>query len=87
MPDGPPARGGGQHDPVVVDAFLKHSDDLLDAVETDSVWDAVLAAEPEPRPWLPDSRIDDSSDGDMRSRQFRSGAYGISEKWVRLRKS
>jgi len=45
----------------VADAFLKRSDDLLDAVETDSVWDAVLAAEPEPRPWLPDSRIDDTA--------------------------
>jgi hypothetical protein len=54
-------RAGGQHDPQVADAFLKRSDDLLDAVETDSVWDAVLAAEPEPRPWLPESRIDDTA--------------------------
>jgi putative nucleotidyltransferase with HDIG domain len=51
-------RAGGQHDPQVAEAFLKHSDDLLDAVEMPSVWDAVLAAEPEPRPWLPQSRID-----------------------------
>lgn len=51
-------RAGGQHDPQVADAFLKRSDELLDAVEADSVWDAVLAAEPEPRPWLPESRID-----------------------------
>jgi putative nucleotidyltransferase with HDIG domain len=54
-------RVGGQHDPQVAQAFLKRSDDLLDAVETDSVWDTVLAAEPEPRPWLPDSRIDETA--------------------------
>ncbi len=54
-------RAGGQHDPHVAGAFLKRSDDLLDAVETDSVWDKVLAAEPEPRPWLPGSRIEDTA--------------------------
>ena len=54
-------RAGGQHDPQVAEAFLKRSDDLLDAVEIDSVWDAVLAAEPEPRPWLSPSRIDDTA--------------------------
>ncbi len=54
-------RAGGQHDPKVSDAFLKRSDDLLDAIESDSVWDAVLEVEPEPRPWLPGSRIDDAA--------------------------
>jgi len=54
-------RAGGQHDPHVAEAFLKRADDLLDAVEKDSVWDAVLQAEPEPHPWLPESRIDDTA--------------------------
>lgn len=54
-------RSGAQHDPRVVGAFLKHSDELLDVIESDSVWDAVLEAEPEPRPWLPESRIDDTA--------------------------
>jgi putative nucleotidyltransferase with HDIG domain len=45
----------------VSDAFLKHSDELLDVIETDSVWDAVLEVEPAPRPWLPESRIDDTA--------------------------
>src|SRR5579859_6196112 len=52
-------RSGGQHDPHVADAFLKHSNELLDAIEDESVWDAVLDVEPEPRPWLPESRIDE----------------------------
>ena len=54
-------RAGGQHDPQVAQAFLNHSDDLLDAVEKESVWEAVLEVEPEPRPWLPESRIDETA--------------------------
>jgi HD-GYP domain-containing protein (c-di-GMP phosphodiesterase class II)/DNA-binding CsgD family transcriptional regulator len=54
-------RAGGQHDPQVAEAFLKRSNELLDAIETESVWDAVLEVEPEPRPWLPESRIDDTA--------------------------
>jgi putative nucleotidyltransferase with HDIG domain len=54
-------RAGGQHDPQVAAAFLKRSDEILDAIETESVWDAVLEVEPEPRPWLPQSRIDDTA--------------------------
>jgi putative nucleotidyltransferase with HDIG domain len=51
-------RAGGQHDPQVAGAFLKRSDQMLDAIEKESVWDVVLELEPEPRPWLPESRID-----------------------------
>jgi len=51
-------RAGGQHDPQVAAAFLKRSDEMLDAIERESVWDTVLELEPEPRPWLPESRID-----------------------------
>lgn len=54
-------RAGGQHDPRIANAFLKRSDELLDAIEKDSIWDAVLEAEPEPRPWLPGSRIDETA--------------------------
>jgi len=54
-------RAGGQHDPQVVEAFLKRSDELFDAIEKDSVWDVVLEVEPEPRPWLPESRIDNTA--------------------------
>jgi HD-GYP domain-containing protein (c-di-GMP phosphodiesterase class II) len=51
-------RSGGEYDPLVADAFLSRSDDLLDAVDADSVWDAVLDVEPRPHPWLPESRLD-----------------------------
>jgi HD-GYP domain-containing protein (c-di-GMP phosphodiesterase class II)/DNA-binding CsgD family transcriptional regulator len=54
-------RSGGQHDPQVVEAFLQRSDEMLDIIENESVWDAVLEVEPQPRPWLPESRIDDTA--------------------------
>jgi HD-GYP domain-containing protein (c-di-GMP phosphodiesterase class II)/DNA-binding CsgD family transcriptional regulator len=54
-------RAGGQHDPQVAGAFLRRSDEMLDAIEKESVWDAILELEPEPRPWLPESRIDDTA--------------------------
>jgi HD-GYP domain-containing protein (c-di-GMP phosphodiesterase class II) len=37
-------------------AFLNRSDELVGALIGESVWDDVLAAEPEPRPWVPRSR-------------------------------
>jgi HD-GYP domain-containing protein (c-di-GMP phosphodiesterase class II)/DNA-binding CsgD family transcriptional regulator len=52
-------RSGGEHDPSVVDAFLTNFDAMVDAVSAESVWDAVIEAEPEPRPWLPETRLDD----------------------------
>lgn len=51
-------RSGGEYDPRVVEAFLDSSDHLLDALGADTVWDAVLEAEPTPHPWLPESRLD-----------------------------
>ena len=47
------------HDPAVANAFLSESDDLLDTIEAGSVWDAALDAEPEPRPWIAASRLDE----------------------------
>jgi HD-GYP domain-containing protein (c-di-GMP phosphodiesterase class II) len=52
-------RAGGEHDPAVANAFLSDSDGLLDTIEAGSVWDAALEAEPEPRPWLPPTRLDE----------------------------
>ena len=52
-------RAGGWFDPAVVDAFLRRSNELLESTEQGSVWDLVLEAEPEPRPWVPASRLDD----------------------------
>jgi HD-GYP domain-containing protein (c-di-GMP phosphodiesterase class II) len=43
-------------DPSLAAAFLNRADELVEAVTGDSVWDSVLAAEPDPRPWVPPSR-------------------------------
>ncbi len=51
-------RAGKTFDPTVARTFLQHADGLLAQVEVESVWDAAIAAEPEPRPWLPASRLD-----------------------------
>ncbi len=52
-------RAGGEYDPAVAEAFLKNSDRLLEAIAPASVWDVAIEEEPEPRPWLPESRIDE----------------------------
>jgi HD-GYP domain-containing protein (c-di-GMP phosphodiesterase class II) len=51
-------RAGTGIDPTVARAFLRNADHLLGLVEPESIWDTALAAEPEPRPWLPASRLD-----------------------------
>lgn len=51
-------RSGHAYDPAVADAFIKASGDLLGATAVGSPWEAVLAREPEPRPWIPESRLD-----------------------------
>lgn len=56
-------RRGTQFDPRLVDVFVEHADDLLAALEADSVWDQVLAAEPEPPPWMPAGRLSQLSQG------------------------
>ena len=52
-------RHSGKYlDPAIARTFLQNSDALLQRTEVESTWDAALAAEPEPRPWLPASRLD-----------------------------
>jgi HD-GYP domain-containing protein (c-di-GMP phosphodiesterase class II) len=51
-------RAGGEFDPTLAQVFLARSPELMESVNADSVWDAVLAAEPASGPWLPASRID-----------------------------
>lgn len=48
----------GTYDPSVAAAFSRHGGEVLDRLQGQSVWDAVLAAEPEPHPWVPASRLD-----------------------------
>ena len=50
-------RRAGAYDPALVELFGAHGAELLDGLKGESVWDAVLAAEPAPRPWVPTSRL------------------------------
>lgn len=52
------SRRGSAYDPALVQLFERHGRSILDEVATSASWDAVLAAEPAPRPWIPDSRLD-----------------------------
>jgi HD-GYP domain-containing protein (c-di-GMP phosphodiesterase class II)/DNA-binding CsgD family transcriptional regulator len=52
-------RRRGEFDPAIVDAFIRIAPDLLAEIEPESVWDAALAAEPEPSAQLLDARMDD----------------------------
>ncbi len=52
------ARGGAAYDPAISATFLEVTSQVLSAVETLSPWESVLEREPEPYPWVPDSRVD-----------------------------
>ena len=51
-------RGGVTYDPSVAAAFLSNFHALMDSAAVVSPWDAVLEREPEPHPWVPESRLD-----------------------------
>jgi HD-GYP domain-containing protein (c-di-GMP phosphodiesterase class II) len=52
-------RAGTDFDPAVAAAFTRRFEDLLESISAESVWDQALEAEPEFRPWLPATRLDD----------------------------
>jgi HD-GYP domain-containing protein (c-di-GMP phosphodiesterase class II) len=52
------ARSGLTYDPAVARTFLHYFDEILRAAETASPWTAVLEREPEPHPWVPETRMD-----------------------------
>lgn len=51
-------RRGEQFDPSMADAFLANAPRLFRDIQTESVWELVLEREPEPRPWVPESRLE-----------------------------
>lgn len=53
------ARRGRAYDPAVAEAFIAAPAQVLGAADVPSVWDEVLSHEPEPRPWIPESRLDE----------------------------
>lgn len=52
-------RRRGEFDPSLTSIFLRIAPDLLSQLETESVWDSALAAEPEPRPLVTESGLDE----------------------------
>jgi HD-GYP domain-containing protein (c-di-GMP phosphodiesterase class II) len=52
-------RAGVSYDPALAHQFLQAPRELLAAAQTESPWEAVLAHEPEPRPWVPQTRLDE----------------------------
>jgi putative nucleotidyltransferase with HDIG domain len=75
-------RAGKELDPTIARTFLQNADALLEHVEVESVWDAAIAAEPEPRPWLPVSRLDQVAQAfadfvDLKSPYMLSHSTGV----------
>ncbi len=52
------ARRGVTYDPAVAEAFLASASEVLAGAEQTSPWKEVLDREPEPRPWVPEARMD-----------------------------
>jgi DNA-binding CsgD family transcriptional regulator len=51
-------RSGGEFDPELARLWLDNSHDMLGRLGPESVWDDVLAAEPEPHLWVAPSHLD-----------------------------
>ena len=52
------ARSGRAYDPAVVGTFLQFTGLVMEAIEVTSPWEAVMQREPEPHPWVPESRLE-----------------------------
>jgi HD-GYP domain-containing protein (c-di-GMP phosphodiesterase class II)/DNA-binding CsgD family transcriptional regulator len=51
-------RRGAAYDPFVADTCLGHLDELLEVAVIQSPWEETLRREPEPRPWIPEAKVD-----------------------------
>jgi HD-GYP domain-containing protein (c-di-GMP phosphodiesterase class II)/DNA-binding CsgD family transcriptional regulator len=51
-------RMAGSYEPSLVDAISRNGVSLLAEIKDMPAWEAVLENEPEPRPWVPESRTD-----------------------------
>lgn len=75
---------GGWFDPAIAEAFLGRSDDLLAEIEAESVWDAAIDAEPEPRLMLRESELDEicrafADFADLKSGYHLGHSSGVAE--------
>jgi HD-GYP domain-containing protein (c-di-GMP phosphodiesterase class II)/DNA-binding CsgD family transcriptional regulator len=51
-------RRGNAYDPAVADVATRYLADLVAMAEVSSPWQEVLRLEPEPRPWIPEGRLE-----------------------------
>ena len=51
-------RSGGFYDPAIVDVFCRNAPDLVSCLDVESMWDAVLDAEPGDVQWLSEDQTD-----------------------------
>ena len=77
-------RSGGAYDPWIADRFCREAPRLLARLETSSVWEAVLAAEPGARPRLSGERFDDAvwamaDFADLKSSYTRGHSGGVAQ--------
>lgn len=51
-------RAGASYDPALCEELVRDPADVWEAAQTPSPWEEVLGREPEPRPWVPQARLD-----------------------------
>jgi HD-GYP domain-containing protein (c-di-GMP phosphodiesterase class II) len=76
-------RAGGQFDPVLVEAFCDHADEILGRLEDEPSWDAVIHAEPGCGRVLAAESVDDALEAvadftDLKSPWFTGHSRGVS---------
>ena len=77
-------RAGSQFDPGLADTFCSHADDILDGLDADETWDAVIGAEPALGVYLSPTEFDAALGAvadfvDLKSPYMLGHARGVSE--------
>ena len=77
-------RKGRAYEPRVLDAVLEHGPSLIGQIEDESLWDAVLEAEPGPQITIEDAHIDDVLSAfadfvDLKSPYLHGHSSGVAE--------
>ncbi|MBV8762469.1 MAG: HD domain-containing protein [Deltaproteobacteria bacterium] len=85
-------RAGGQLDPALVRTFAAHADELLAIIDSASVWDRFLAAEPRPHLTASEARTDDVARAfahfaDLKSTWTLGHSTGVAELAARAAKA
>jgi len=78
------AGAGSFFDPALVDAWTRAADDVLASVGEESSWDAVIEAEPRPRPPLTEDELDAALEvvadyADLKSPWFSGHSRGVAD--------